>query len=128
MSNRAKSILCKVCSFLCCTVPPVIVMVQNGCFEPRNANAFQRLGIMGIGLVLVLAIGGGRYIRQALKPVITSPFLIFLALWVVCGALSGVILEFAQAMKIGFIGSCFAVVFDVIAFVYKSKADKEKKG
>ena len=56
MSNKAKSVIFKLLSFACCVVPPVIVMIQNGCFAPKNANAFQRLGIVGVALAIVIAI------------------------------------------------------------------------
>ena len=64
MSNKAKSVFFKLLSFACCVVPPVIVMIQNGCFEPKNANAFQRLGIIGVALAIVVTISGSRYLRE----------------------------------------------------------------
>lgn len=127
MSNKAKSLVFKLLSLACCIIPPIIVMIQNGCFEPKNATAFQRLGIIGVGLAIVIAVSGSRYIKEFLRPVITAPVVIFLVLWLMSGALSGVILQFAQAMKIGFISSLVAVVFDILSFVYKKKAQSEKK-
>lgn len=127
MSNKAKSVIFKLLSFACCVVPPVVVMIQNGCFAPKNANAFQRLGIVGVALAIVIAISGSRYLREFLKPVITAPVVVFLVLWILCGALSGVIAQFAQAMKIGCISSAVAVGFDVAAFVYRKRWETEKK-
>ena len=127
MSNKAKSVILKLLSFACCVVPPVIVMIQNGCFAPKNANAFQRLGIVGVALAIVIAISGSRYLREFLKPVVTSPVVVFLVLWVLCGALSGVIAQFAQAMKIGCISSAVAVVFDVASFVCRKRGEAEQK-
>ena len=105
----------------------MIVMIQNGCFEPKNANAFQRLGIIGVALAIVVTISGSRYLREFIKPIVTAPVMVFLVLWILCGALSGVIAQFAQAMKIGCISSAAAVGFDIASFVFKKRGEAEEK-
>lgn len=127
MSNKAKSVFFKLLSFACCVVPPVVVMIQNGCFAPKNANAFQRLGIVGVALAIVIAISGSRYLREFIKPIVTAPVMVFLVLWILCGALSGVIAQFAQAMKIGCISSAVAVGFDIASYVFKKRGEAEEK-
>ena len=60
-------------------------------------------------------------------PPVTAPVMVFLVLWILCGALSGVIAQFAQAMKIGCISSAAAVGFDIASYVFKKRGEAEEK-